>query len=141
MAAAPRRRSEKQLLFWSFLATGKNRGQGRSPEGVGPTQAASQRRQGFGRARGAPGAPVSPLWPIFWPSTSSGAWIFCNFSGNFLGDLKIHIPAHKKTIQTALLKNRKSGLVSFKSCKNEAKSIAKVFGKVDTFETYQLHQA
>src|SRR4051812_9277572 len=51
-----------------------------------------------GAARGAPGAPVSRLWPIFWPKTPSGAWIFCKFSGNFLGHLKIHIPAHKKTI-------------------------------------------
>ena len=34
-----------------------------------------------------------------------------------------------------------SGLVSFKSCKLESKTRAKVFGKVDTLETYQLPQA
>src|SRR3954464_9618534 len=34
-------------------------------------------------------------------------------------------------------KQSQSGLVSSKTCKNEAKTIAKVFGKVDTFETYQ----
>ena len=34
-------------------------------------------------------------------------------------------------------KKHQSGLVWLKSCKNEGKSIAKVFGKEDTFETYQ----
>ena len=38
-------------------------------------------------------------------------------------------------------KQRQSGLVSFKSCKLESKTRAKVFGKVDTLETYQLPQA
>ena len=38
-------------------------------------------------------------------------------------------------------KQRQSGLVPFKSCKLESKSRAKVFGKVDTLETYQLPQA
>ncbi|KAI5012956.1 hypothetical protein ZWY2020_025222, partial [Hordeum vulgare] len=33
-------------------------------------------------------------------------------------------------------RTKKNMLVSFKSCKNEAKTIAKVFGKVHTFETY-----
>ena len=33
---------------------------------------------------------------------------------------------------------RQSGLVSFKSCKLESKIRAKVFGKVDTMETYQI---
>ena len=36
-----------------------------------------------------------------------------------------------------LLKTAQSGLVSFKSCKLESKTRAKVFGKVDTLETYQ----
>ena len=34
-------------------------------------------------------------------------------------------------------KQRQSGLVSFKSCKLESKTRAKVFGKVDTLEKYQ----
>ena len=38
-------------------------------------------------------------------------------------------------------KQRQSGLVPFKSCKLESKTRAKVFGKVDTTETYQLPQA
>ena len=38
-------------------------------------------------------------------------------------------------------KQRHSGLVPFKSCKLESKTRAKVFGKVDTMETYQLPQA
>ena len=38
-------------------------------------------------------------------------------------------------------KQRQSGLVPFKSCKLESKTRAKVFGKVDTLETYQLPQA
>ena len=35
-----------------------------------------------------------------------------------------------------LLKKRQSGLVPFKSCQLESKIRAKVFGKVDTTETY-----
>ena len=38
-------------------------------------------------------------------------------------------------------KQRQSGLASFKSCKLESKTRAKVFGKVDTTEMYQLPQA
>ena len=38
-------------------------------------------------------------------------------------------------------KQRQSGLVPFKSCMLESKTRAKVFGKVDTTETYQLPQA
>jgi len=71
---------------------------------VGPTQAASRRGLGGGRAPRAPGALVAPLWPIFWHLAPSGAWIFSIFYWNFLGHLKIHFPAHKKTIQAALLK-------------------------------------
>ena len=38
-------------------------------------------------------------------------------------------------------KQRQSGLVPFKSCKLESKTRAKVFGKVDTTETYHLPQS
>ena len=38
-------------------------------------------------------------------------------------------------------KQHQSALVSFKSCKLESKTRAKVFAKVDTLETYQLPQA
>src|SRR4051812_2181190 len=83
---------------------GINRSQGRVPEGGGPTQAASGRGQEWGRTSSAPGDPLAALWPHFWLRAPSGAWIFYEFSWNFLRHLKIHFPAHKKTIQAALLK-------------------------------------
>src|ERR1041385_6657798 len=46
-------------------------------------------------ALGAPGAPRAPLWSHLWHLAPPGAWIFWYFSGNFLGRLKIHFPAHK----------------------------------------------
>ena len=42
-----------------------NIGQRRAPEEVGPTQAASWRGQGLGRASRSHGRPLAPLWPIF----------------------------------------------------------------------------
>jgi len=104
VATAPRRELAKGLLIWDFSVTGKNKSQGRAPGEVAPTQAASWRGQGAGRATRAPGGLVTPLWPIFWSWVPPGTWIFSIFYGNFLGHLKIHIPAHKKTIQVALLK-------------------------------------
>ena len=67
-------------------------------------QAPPWRGQGWGRASRAPGAPLAALWPHFWHNGPSGAWIFCDFSWNFLRHLKIRFPAHNKTIQAALLK-------------------------------------
>src|ERR1041385_6693391 len=103
VAAAPRRELGKRLLFWGFLATGINRRQSRAPQGGGPSQEASWHSQGWGRASRAPGAPCCPL-AHFWYTGPSGAWIFCDFSWNFLRRLKIHFAAHNKTIQTSLLK-------------------------------------
>ena len=104
VAAAPRRKLGKRLLFWGFLVAGINRSLGRAPEEGGGAQAARGRGPTPGRARVAPGAPRSPLWSHFWLLAPSGAWIFRYFSGNFLERLKIHFPAHNKTIQAALLK-------------------------------------
>src|SRR3954468_7330515 len=68
VAAAPRRRLEKRLLFWGFLVGRINRGQGRAPGGVGPTQEGRWRGQELGRARHPPGCPLAPPWTIgsFW---------------------------------------------------------------------------
>src|SRR3954463_2869597 len=104
VATAPRRKLGKRLLFWGFLVTGINRSLRRAPEVGGGAQAARGRGPTPGRARGAPGAPRAPLWSHFWHLAPSGAWIFWYFSGNFLGRLKIHFPAHNKTIKAALLK-------------------------------------
>ena len=48
---------KKQPLFWGFLATGINRSRCRAPEGGGPSQTASWRGHGLGRASRAPGPP------------------------------------------------------------------------------------
>ena len=65
VAAAPRRRSIKRLLFRSFLNRRINRGQSRAPGGVGPTQEGRWRGQGLGRARHPLGCPLAALWPPF----------------------------------------------------------------------------
>src|ERR1041385_4239115 len=104
VAAAPRRELGKRILFRDFSITRINRSIGRAPEEGGGPQAARGRGPTPGRARGAPGAPLAPLWSHFWLLGPSGAWIFWYFSGNFLRRLKIHFPPHNKTIQAALLK-------------------------------------
>src|SRR3954468_8455107 len=64
VAAAPRCRSEKELLFWSFLAEGINRAK------VGHQGVWDPPKGPYGTARGAPpgrlgapGCPVALLWP------------------------------------------------------------------------------
>src|ERR1041385_8816175 len=104
VAAAPRRKLENRLLFWGFPVARINRSRGRAREELEASQAPPRRGQGWGCASKAPRAPVAPLWPHFWLVEASGAWIFCKFSRNFLRYLKIHFPAHNKTIQAALLK-------------------------------------
>src|ERR1041385_3148013 len=91
-------------MFRGFSVTGINRSLGRALEEGGGPQAARGRGPTPGRARGAPRAPLSPLWSHFWLLAPLGAWIFWYFSGNFLRRPKIQFPAHNKTIQTALLK-------------------------------------
>src|ERR1043165_5041078 len=75
-AAAPRRRSEKRLLFQSFLDERVYRGPGRSPGGVGPTQEGRWRGQGWGRARHPPGCPLAALCPPLGHPEASGTLIF-----------------------------------------------------------------
>ena len=96
-----------------------------------------------GRAQGGRRAP--PSWTrcgppdvdlssnIFIYSKNNLRW-FSGHSENFYFCTKI-------TPWQLWWKQRQSGLVPFKSCKLESKTRSKVFGKVDTMETYQLPQA
>ena len=108
----------------------------------------SVERQGAHETGGAPrgeGAPP-PSWTrcgppgldsfasIFYIFQKVPPWIFRTFRELFFS-------THKTTSWQFCWKQRQSGLVSFKSCKLESKTRAKVFGKVDTTETYQLPQA
>src|ERR1041385_4020442 len=83
---------------------GINRSIGRAPEEGGSSPDGLRARPHPWPRQGAPGAPRAPLWSHFWLLAPLGAWIFWYFSGNFLERLKIHFPAHNKTIQAALLK-------------------------------------
>ena len=98
----------------------------------------SVERQGGHEAGGAPPTLVDrwrpPLTWIFLPvffiySKIILRW-FSGHSENFYFCTKI-------TPWQFCWKQRQSGLVPFKSCKLESKTRAKVFGKVDTTETYQ----
>ena len=99
------------------------------------------RSRGPTRSEGAP----PPLWtgcgplqlilsPIFFIYSKNNLRWFSGHSENFYFCTKI-------TPWQFCWKQRQSGLVPFKSCKLESKTRAKVFGKVDTLETYQLPQA
>ena len=72
-----------------FSHGGVNIGQRREPEEVGPTQVASWRGQGVGRAHKSPGRPLAPLWPIFGHLEASGTRIFYIFFLGFFGLRKI----------------------------------------------------
>ena len=91
---------------------------------------------------GAPWCLVGTGWP-----PSSGSWcqyflyIPQKFSKNFHPIPRTLIFCTKTTPWQFCWKQRQSGLVPFKSCKLGAKTRAKVFGNVDTMETYQLPQA
>ena len=76
---------------------------------------------------GPPGLHLLPIFFIFSKSCLRG---FSGHSKNFCFCTKI-------TPWQFCWKQRQSWLVSFKSCKLESKTRAKVFGKVDTLETYQ----
>ena len=71
---------------------------------------------------------------IFYIFQKLSPWIFRSFR-------ELLFSTHKTTSWQFCWKQRQSGLVSFKSCKLESKTRAKVVGKVDTLETYQLPQA
>ena len=102
----------------------------------GPTRQGA--RPGGRRASHPRGQGVGPLALIlssvfFIYSKNNLCW-FSSHSENFYFCTKI-------TPWQFCWKQRQSGLVPFKSCKLESKTRAKVFGKVDTLETYQLPQA
>src|ERR1041385_3330429 len=101
VAAAPRRKLEKQLLLWGFYVGRINRSQGRSPRGVGPSQDGRWHGQGLGRARHPPGCPVAPLWIL---GSFRNADFLIYFLGIFPAYLNIQKPAQKKTALVALLK-------------------------------------
>ena len=98
---------------------GRAQGEGRAPlsreQGVGPQVLIR-----------------SPIFFIF--SKKVPPWISRTFR-------ELSFSTHKTTSWQFYWKQRQSGLVSFKSCKLESKTRAKVFGKVDTLETYQLPRA
>ena len=91
-----------------------------------------------GRAPHPRGQGVGPLTLILSP-------VFFIYSKNILrwfsGHAKNFYFCTKITRWQFCWKQRQSGLVPFKACKLESKTRAKVFGKVDTLETYQLPQA
>ena len=91
-----------------------------------------------GRAMHPHGQGVDPLVLILSP-------VFFINSKNILREVSGHSEnfyfCTKITPWQLFWKQHQSGLVPFKSCKLESKTRAKVFGKVDTLETYQLPQA
>ena len=93
---------------------------------------------GGGRGPGACGPLARPLMWIF-------AQVFFFYSRKnlrkFSGRSENFHFCTKTTPWQFCRKQRKSGLVPFKSCKLESKTRAKVFEKVDTLETYLLPQA
>ena len=92
-----------------------------------------------GRAQGV-GAPPTLVDRVWAPGVDSFASIFIN-SKNILREVSGHSEnfyfCTKITPWQFCWKQRQSGLVPFKSYKLESKTWAKVFGKVDTTETYQ----
>lgn len=103
----------------------------------GPT-----RQGGAPRGEGAPPPSWTGCGPPGLDSFASIFYIFQNLSPwIFRSFRELLFSAHKTTSWQFCWKQRQSGLVPFKSCKLESKTRAKVFGKVDTTETYQLPQA
>ena len=92
-------------------------------------------------SRGA-GAPP-PSWTGVGPLVLILSLVFFINSKNILREVSGHSEnfyfCTKITPWQFCWKQRQFGLVPFKSCKLESKTRAKVFGKVDTMETYQLH--
>ena len=80
------------------------------------------------------GSPALILLPVFFINSKNNLHEVSGHSENFYFCTKI-------TPWQFCWKQRQAGLVPFKSCKLESKTRAKVFGKVDTTETYQLPQA
>ena len=105
-------------------APGGPRGSGRAQGG---RRASHPRGQGVGTL-------ALILSPVFFINSKNNLRWFSGHSENFYFCTKI-------TPWQFCWKQRQSGLVPFKSCKLESKTREKVFGKVDTTETYQLPQA
>ena len=63
--------------------------------------------------------------------------LYKKFLAKFRSIPRTFISAQKQHHGSSAENNVSSGLVSFKSCKLESKTRAKVLGKVDTMETYQ----
>ena len=114
--------SNLNIWSWSW-----GRWSNRGPTRQGGAPASHPRGQGVG-----PLALI--LSPVFFINSKIILRWFSGHSENFYFCTKI-------TPWQFCWKQRQSGLVPFKSCKLESKTRAKVFGKVDTFETYQLPQA
>ena len=109
--------------------------------GVGVGRSPGGPRGSGARPRGAPppswkgcGPPGLILSPVFFIISKNNLREVSGHSENFCFCTKI-------TPWQFCWKQCQSGLVPFKSCKLESKTRAKVFGKVDTMETYQLPQA
>ena len=104
-------------------------------------------RQGAHEAGGAPrGVGTAPtlvdrVWAPGLGSFASIFYYFQKYSPSSFRSFQELLFLHKNNTMAILLKQRQSGLVPFKSCKLESKTRAKVFGEVDTTETYQLPQA
>ena len=139
VAAAPYRKTwwNFSLDFFrrrcEFIASESGQGDTR-----GPTSTRGARPRGAGRAP-CPCGPMVALFryffiPVFFIYSKIILQKFPSNSEHFYF-------CTKTTPWQFYWKQRQSGLVSLKSCKLEVKTRAKVFGKVDTLETYQLPQA
>jgi len=73
-------------------------------------------------------------------SSSSIFYIFQNNSPLIFRSFRELLFLHKNNTMAILLKIASVRVSSIQSCKLESKTRAKVFGKVDTTETYQLPQ-
>ena len=106
---------------------------------MGPiSQAVRWRGQGVGRATRAPCLLVAHLRVCFGLLESSDELEFLEFSWNFLAHFIFHLSCTKIDIHETLLKIASVRVSCIQIMQIRGKTIAKVFGKVDTFGTYQL---
>src|SRR4051812_1580423 len=87
-----------------FPRRDNNRGPGRAPGGVGPTQEGRWRGQELGRARHPPGCPLAALCPPLDLRKLPERLFLIYVFGIFPAYLNIQKPAQKKTTLVALLK-------------------------------------
>jgi hypothetical protein len=97
------------------------------------------------RARLGPGACPGALWaqggPLWWIFVRVFFIYYKRISQKVSCNSENFYFCTKTTPWQFCWKQCQTGLVPFKSCKLEAKTRAKMFGKVDTLEMYQLPQA